>query len=44
MTTLSTHVLDAALGRPAVSLAVLLTGPDAHSVAGAVTDSVGLTW
>ncbi|TIC81679.1 hydroxyisourate hydrolase [Nocardioides sp. GY 10127] len=41
MPTLSTHVLDAALGRPAPGLAVTLTGPDGAEVATATTDDDG---
>ncbi len=41
MTTLSTHVLDSALGRPAAGIDVVLTGPDGTRRAGAVTDADG---
>lgn len=40
MSTCSTHVLDAALGRPAAGIAVLLTSVDA-ALAEAVTDADG---
>jgi 5-hydroxyisourate hydrolase len=40
MTGLSTHVLDAALGRPAAGVAVLATAPDGTERA-AVTDADG---
>ena len=38
MTTLSTHVLDAALGRPAAGLDLTLTRPDGTSTAGRTDD------
>ncbi|GAB2876253.1 hydroxyisourate hydrolase [Nocardioides pacificus] len=41
MTTCSTHVLDAALGRPGAGVAVRLLGPDSSEVAHAVTDDDG---
>ncbi|CAN5247224.1 hydroxyisourate hydrolase [soil metagenome] len=41
MTTLSTHALDSALGRPAAGLEVALTGPDGVHLADAVTDPDG---
>jgi 5-hydroxyisourate hydrolase len=41
VTTLSTHVLDAALGRPAGGLDVVLTRPDGARVAAATTDPDG---
>jgi 5-hydroxyisourate hydrolase len=41
VTTLSTHVLDSALGRPAAGLDVVLTGPDATPLASAITDADG---
>ncbi|WP_244931896.1 hydroxyisourate hydrolase [Nocardioides sp. W7] len=41
MSTLSTHVLDAALGRPASGLSLALTGPDGATLATAVTDGDG---
>ncbi|KQT90735.1 5-hydroxyisourate hydrolase [Marmoricola sp. Leaf446] len=41
MTTLSTHVLDAGLGAPAAGVAVTLSGPDGHRVAGGTTDADG---
>lgn len=41
MTTLSTHALDSALGRPAAGLDVALTGPDGAHLAAAVTDTDG---
>ena len=40
MTTLSTHVLDAALGRPAAGLSLVLTR-DGDPVTGGVTDGDG---
>ncbi|MEI7057646.1 hydroxyisourate hydrolase [Nocardioides sp. CCNWLW239] len=40
MTTLSTHVLDAALGRPAAGLALILTRPDGSALT-ATTDGDG---
>lgn len=45
MTTLSTHVLDAALGRPAAGLDVVLTGGDGTFLAAATTDADGrIAW
>ncbi|NRQ48262.1 hydroxyisourate hydrolase [Aeromicrobium stalagmiti] len=45
MTTLSTHVLDAALGRPASGLDVTLTGPGGTFIAAATTDADGrIAW
>jgi len=41
MTTLSTHALDSALGRPAVGISVALTGPDGTQLADATTDPDG---
>ena len=41
MTTLSTHVLDSALGAPAAGLDVVLTGPDGTPLTQAVTDADG---
>lgn len=41
MTTLSTHVLDAALGRPAVGVPVLLLDADGTTLASAETDGDG---
>jgi 5-hydroxyisourate hydrolase len=41
MSTLSSHVLDAALGRPAVGLAMTLGGPDSEVLATAMTDADG---
>ncbi|MBM9459565.1 hydroxyisourate hydrolase [Nocardioides sp. zg-536] len=41
MSTCSTHVLDAALGRPAAGLDVELTDAAGHAVATAVTDADG---
>jgi len=41
MTTLSSHVLDAALGVPAVGLAMTLGGPDGEPLASAMTDMDG---
>lgn len=41
MTTLSTHVLDAALGRPAVGIAVALSDPGGFVIADGVTDDDG---
>ncbi|MEI5672744.1 MULTISPECIES: hydroxyisourate hydrolase [unclassified Nocardioides] len=41
MSTLSTHVLDAALGRPASGLSLALSGPDGATLATAVTDGDG---
>ena len=40
-TTLSTHVLDAALGAPAAGLTLTLTGPDGALHADAQTDADG---
>lgn len=40
MTSISTHVLDAALGRPAAGLEIVLTHPDG-SVQAALTDGDG---
>ncbi|MCF7552119.1 hydroxyisourate hydrolase [Pseudonocardia sp. WMMC193] len=40
MAGISTHVLDAALGRPAEGIAVLLTDPDGETFTG-VTDADG---
>ena len=40
MTTLSTHVLDTSLGRPATGVAITLTG-DGGQLADAVTDADG---
>jgi 5-hydroxyisourate hydrolase len=37
----STHVLDAVLGRPAAGVAVQLLGPDGAEVAAGVTDADG---
>lgn len=39
--TISTHVLDAALGRPASGLSVRLEGPDGSPLAEAETDADG---
>lgn len=45
MTTLSTHVLDAALGVPASGLDVTLTGPDGTFLAAATSDADGrIAW
>ncbi len=41
MSTLSTHVLDAALGVPAAGLVVALIGPDAEELAVRATDADG---
>lgn len=41
MTTCSSHVLDAALGRPAAGLALTLTDADGTTVAEAATDLDG---
>jgi 5-hydroxyisourate hydrolase len=41
MSTLSTHVLDAALGTPAIGLAMTLGGPDGDVLASAMTDADG---
>ena len=41
MSTLSSHVLDAALGRPAVGLAMTLGGPGGDVLASAMTDDDG---
>ena len=41
MSTLSTHVLDAALGVPAAGLVVALIGPDAEELAVRATDGDG---
>ncbi|MCD9196837.1 hydroxyisourate hydrolase [Aeromicrobium wangtongii] len=41
MTTLSTHVLDAAEGRPAAGLDVVLTAGDGTFLAAATTDADG---
>lgn len=41
MSTLSTHVLDAALGRPAGRLDLALVGPDGTTLTTAVTDGDG---
>ncbi|MCM0620578.1 hydroxyisourate hydrolase [Nocardioides bruguierae] len=41
MPTLSTHVLDAALGRPAAGVGVTLTAPDGAAIATATTDDDG---
>lgn len=41
MTTLSTHALDSALGRPAAGIDVVLTGPDGVHLADEVTDPDG---
>ncbi len=41
MSTLSTHVLDAALGVPAGALVVALIGPEAQELAVAATDADG---
>lgn len=41
MTTLSTHVLDAALGRPASGVDVVLAGGDGTFIAAATTDADG---
>jgi 5-hydroxyisourate hydrolase len=41
LTTLSSHVLDAALGVPAVGLAMTLGGPDEELLASAMTDADG---
>ncbi|MFT4188188.1 MAG: hydroxyisourate hydrolase [Aeromicrobium sp.] len=38
MTTLTTHVLDAVLGRPAAGLEVTLTGPDGAAATAATDD------
>lgn len=45
MTTLSTHVLDAALGRPAAGIDVVLADHDGTFLAAATTDSDGrIAW
>ncbi len=45
MTTLSTHVLDAALGQPAVGLDVVLADADGTFLAAATTDADGrIAW
>ncbi|MCW2830494.1 MAG: Transthyretin [Aeromicrobium sp.] len=45
MTTLSTHVLDAALGVPAAGLDVTLAAPDGTFVAASTTDTDGrIVW
>lgn len=45
MTTLSTHVLDAALGQPAAGLDVVLAGGDGTFIAAATTDHDGrIAW
>jgi 5-hydroxyisourate hydrolase len=41
MSTLSTHVLDAAFGVPAAALVVALIGPDAEELAVMATDADG---
>ncbi|WP_028642720.1 hydroxyisourate hydrolase [Nocardioides sp. URHA0020] len=41
MSTLSTHVLDAALGVPAAGLVVALIGPDAEELGVRATDADG---
>ncbi len=41
MTSLSTHALDSALGRPAAGIALTLSGPDGTPLADAVTDADG---
>ena len=41
MTTLSTHVLDAGLGAPAVGMEVVLTGADGAELQRATTDEDG---
>ena len=41
MSTLSTHVLDAAFGVPAAGLVVALIGPDAEELAVRATDADG---
>lgn len=41
MTTCSTHVLDAVLGRPAAGVLVVLTAPDGTTVAEESTDADG---
>ena len=41
MTTLSTHVLDSALGTPAAGVDVVLTGPDGTVLTQAATDADG---
>ncbi|SOC58047.1 hydroxyisourate hydrolase [Ornithinimicrobium cerasi] len=41
MATLSTHVLDTALGRPAAGVAVTLTTPAGDRLDGGVTDADG---
>ena len=41
MATLSTHVLDTALGRPAAGVAVTLTTPAGDRLGGGVTDADG---
>lgn len=41
MTTCSTHVLDAVLGRPAAGVAVVLTAADGSAVAEESTDADG---
>ena len=38
MSTVSTHVLDAVLGRPAAGLDVVLTGPDGGTTTGRTDD------
>ncbi|MCU1472495.1 hydroxyisourate hydrolase, partial [Amnibacterium sp.] len=45
MTTLSTHVLDAALGQPATGLDVVLSTADGTFIAAATTDADGrIAW
>lgn len=45
MTTLSTHVLDAAVGRPATGLDVTLSGADGGFLAASTTDADGrIAW
>jgi 5-hydroxyisourate hydrolase len=45
MTTLSTHVLDSALGLPAAGLDVVLAGADGTFLAAATTDADGrIAW
>lgn len=45
MTTLSTHVLDAAVGRPAAGLDVVLAGGDGTFLSASTTDADGrIAW
>ncbi|MEH3155623.1 MAG: hydroxyisourate hydrolase [Gordonia paraffinivorans] len=41
MASVSTHVLDAVAGKPAVGMAVTLTGEDGTEIAGGTTDDDG---